>query len=776
MILRPAPALCLILGLVFAVYAPSLANGFAMDDRLVAMGDLDAGRPNTMIVELRPIGDYFAAHYWKGTQSASELYRPVTVLSYALRHHFFGDFPLPAHLANISLHLLGVLLSFWMLRRLGAKLFAATLGSAAFGLHAIHSEVVSAVVGRAELLAFVFGATALVLWEGSRRTPLPARLMRGGAAALLLFLAMGSKETALVWPAFFLVFAAATHWHERRAGMTWGELARAALDVFAVSAIPLVLFLILRARMLDGLPEAAPAIGHLVNQIADSPAVTRWSTALSVWGYGLLLTLFPFHLAADYSSYTFQTIEGLFDLRSLGVLLLFLLILGAAIRRRVRSPGLFVAVACFFGFSFVTSNVPFAIGTIFGERLYYTPSLAIAFLVAWLWQRSSGHALAERLLLFLLGAWLATCATVLCARHPVWADDASLFLHELDNQPGSVRMLLTGSRKLGARGATTLAVETLEQASSIDPENALVWNNLAARHLDARRPELAEKCARRGLEAKHFQGDEDKYKLHCNLGLILFSMSKTEAAIEQMALTLRHNPQFVRAFTELNSWHKQGHITADEIRSLLADVERERPASQPYMQTYRGLLALRDGRRGAGRQLINAALIALPAHEDAVQWTHEVAVQALALGADTVSVPLFQHCLSRRPYDLASFHGLSGSVENGSLPVAELLRWLDGQPEEPTFDLYRAVLLYQQAVKQREEALFRQARAKLETVLPRLPRWRHGGRLVAEARTSLAMACRVLGDEKTAIVHLLTLAADPAMPAFRRRQARELLR
>ena len=77
--------LALVLLVTFAAYVPSLGNGYAMDDRLVAMG-MNAGRKNAMIHELRSVAEYFRSHYWKGSVEEDRLYRPVTVWSYALVH------------------------------------------------------------------------------------------------------------------------------------------------------------------------------------------------------------------------------------------------------------------------------------------------------------------------------------------------------------------------------------------------------------------------------------------------------------------------------------------------------------------------------------------------------------------------------------------------------------------------------------------------------------------------------------------------------------------
>jgi hypothetical protein len=71
--------------IVFGVYAPSVMNHYALHDPLLAKAELPEGDPNPMVAELRPLSDYFAVNYWEGDQGTkTRLYRPVTILSYAL--------------------------------------------------------------------------------------------------------------------------------------------------------------------------------------------------------------------------------------------------------------------------------------------------------------------------------------------------------------------------------------------------------------------------------------------------------------------------------------------------------------------------------------------------------------------------------------------------------------------------------------------------------------------------------------------------------------------
>ena len=129
-------------------------------------------------------------------------------------------------------------------------------------------------------------------------------------------------------------------------------------------------------------------------------------------------------------------------------------------------PRVLLAAAAFFGFGLITSNLPRAIGTIFGERLYYAPSLAASCLVAWLVERGVGRIGGCRVLMVV---WLLVSAGVIVERNWVWKDDATLFLHEAESNPKSVRMLVCAASARLEQGRPDDAVELLRRAVELLP-------------------------------------------------------------------------------------------------------------------------------------------------------------------------------------------------------------------------------------------------------------------------------------------------------------------
>ncbi len=595
-------------------YAPSLVNGYAMDDRLVALGINDAGQPTPRVFELRPLGEYFTTSYWADSRADDRLYRPATTLSFALRHRLFGDAAWPEHAANLLLHLAATALVFALLCRLAAPPAAAAAGAALFGLHAIHSEVVATVVGRPELGGFVGGALAALLVliaeaRGGRQLAL-----RGGAA-LSLLTALLFKENAVGWlgaiPALVLAARAAGNTGTAAPSDERDELRilRVLARLAAVLMPPLALFLLLRQNMIASLSAPADPVLFLVNPLADAAPWTRLATATLVLAYGALLTFAPFRLAADYGAHFFPIVGSFAHPLALVAAALLATLAGAAWRVRRKAPELIAAAAIFFAGALPTANLLFPIGTIFGERLYYAPSLALALVGAWAVGSAARRGRTAPVAL-LLGLWLGASTLVIVERNGVWRDDATLFLHEADHQLRSARMQLTAASVLGERGERESAIHRVERALALEPELALAWNNLAALQLDQGRLAEAEAAARRGLEARHRSAD-DEFKLRANLGLVLGATGNADAAAAELARALALEPGFVRAWQELVLLVRAGAIPAATLPAAVAAVESAGPGI-PYSSLYRGLARLEAGELESAEAELAIAVASVP--------------------------------------------------------------------------------------------------------------------------------------------------------------------
>ena len=459
---RTFPWIAAVLLVTACVFTPALFGDFTADDRSVALGQGDPQRQQ-LVSELRPAAEYLASP------------QPVATWTHALRHVAVGEHALAAHLINLLLHVAATALVYGLLRGLFAGRGAAAVGTLFFGLHAIHSEVVASVAGRAELLAFCGGAGALWLLVRYRHRRPAVRGLGLALAMMAMFAAVGSQETAAMWLPFAALYGLARRWAapaDAPRSPPVGSLPEA-----LALLLPTAAFFWLRVQ---GLGEGAEvAFDSMANPIHDAPLTTRLLTGTVVWGYGLWLTLAPLWLSADYGAAVFPIVEAFDQPAALLSLVAAIALLGVTLMGAVgarRRPSLCVGVAAFVLFGAAVSNLVVPVDAIFAERSYYAPSLALAFVVAWLAPRISPAR--APLALMAAGVWLGASTLTAIDRQRVWRDDATLVLSEIVTQPNSARMHLRAARVLADRGQVRTAIHELEHAITLVPDHAPAWKHL----------------------------------------------------------------------------------------------------------------------------------------------------------------------------------------------------------------------------------------------------------------------------------------------------------
>ena len=145
-----------------------------------------------------PLGNIFQNDFW-GTpitkEQSHKSYRPVTVLTFRLNYLLTEVSPLGYHAVNVLLHA-GVTLLYHQLAGSLLSRLPAALAALLFAVHPVHTEAVTGVVGRAELLASVF--FLVVILQYSKMARQNSVSWRGlMLTSLLICLSMFSKEQGI---------------------------------------------------------------------------------------------------------------------------------------------------------------------------------------------------------------------------------------------------------------------------------------------------------------------------------------------------------------------------------------------------------------------------------------------------------------------------------------------------------------------------------------------------------------------------------------------------
>lgn len=201
--LKRAVLVLLVLAAVFAAYSPSLSGEFVWDDEALILNARS-------IHSLQPLSSYFTRGFWSEDQdyAATNYFRPLVTLSYALDWQLWEGRPQGFHLTNVLVHLINCLLAFLLARKWGARFVPAVAAMAIFGFYPHLTECVAWISGRTDVLAAFFTLLALLAYpvsSGSASTetkadgggPCVRDVGRAFLAALLALTGLFCKEVAI---------------------------------------------------------------------------------------------------------------------------------------------------------------------------------------------------------------------------------------------------------------------------------------------------------------------------------------------------------------------------------------------------------------------------------------------------------------------------------------------------------------------------------------------------------------------------------------------------
>lgn len=457
------------------LYANTAGNGFVLDD-----GSIISANPT--IRSLANLPKLFASDYWEPTIKAGA-YRPLVSASYALNYQVGELDPRGYHLVNVLLHALNAVLFLLLFRRLPVEPTVATAAAFLFAAHAVHTEAVASVVGRAELSCTAFFLSALLCQFAANRPEGPFR-RRYIAALLLYFMALLCKENAVTLPGVVLLHDLAYGpWRGKRLLPRLERVVRdRSFRVYAGYLAVTIVYLAIRWLVL-GRGEPVNPTAPLDNPLVSLQLPWRLLNALAVaWRYTGLL-IFPLHLSYDYSYDAFPMLASFANPRAI-VLVASTAVLAFWLWLRPRWPDLFFAL----GFALVTfsvvSNVFVLIGTIMGERLLYLPSAGFCLAVALVLRRTCkrlplapGAASAVFVGIFVVAVGLHSWRTIVRNRN--WASEDSLFLHDLAIYPGSAKVVNNAAVRMIVLKRPAEAVPLLRRATAIAPRDVRPFVTLA---------------------------------------------------------------------------------------------------------------------------------------------------------------------------------------------------------------------------------------------------------------------------------------------------------
>lgn len=505
-----------VLAVVFCCYLPSLANDFVNWD------------DDVHFLENRSVASLDWAHIKDiFTTTVNHTYVPLTTLTFAIEHKFFGFDPFYFHLNNVLLHMIVTALVLMLSRRLGLSVVASSLAALIFGIHPLHVESVAWVTERKDVLYSVFYLMSVLTYLkylDSRRKRLLSLSVALGVLSIL------SKSMALSLPLILLL----CDWYYLR------KITKR--DVF--NKIYYAVFLV-PVAWVSYYSNASILKIHSLNDVL----VWIWSfnfylMKFFVPGETMLFYPSPFPVSIQNPAYLSNVIVFV----AICVLFWF--------RRRER---LFVFALCFYlGSIFFLLRFHVTIDCV-ADRFMYLPSAGLCMVVA---------AGAERLLeyskknnfifyaiLIALTGVLFVCVETTLQRTLVWKNSVSLWQNQLDNNAATARWL---------------AFNKLGDAYFEDPQIKQALNRLAQDRLLEERGVFNSEYAQGqkvkdtqkivyviGLYQKSIDDKPDYAEPYFNLGRLYEALGDVSTSIYFYEETCRRNNHHFMAFLSLGDMYRR---------------------------------------------------------------------------------------------------------------------------------------------------------------------------------------------------------------------------
>lgn len=433
--------------LTILAYSNSLQGDFVWDDIYLVKENPDLRTPAAL-------PRLFVSQFRISADETTPFYRPVAMVSFLLDYQIWKLNPYGYHLTNLLLHLATTVLFYLV----GRKLFSDTaviVATFIFALHPIHTESVSFISGRTDVLCAMFYLAALWLYLTEKH-----KMLCRSAAVLCFAAALLAKEMAVTLP---VILVALDLWVKGEKPSV-RQVSRY-LPYVAV----IMLYFVIRKTALAGQSLPLPSEAAFLFGLKTAP--------LMIIKY-LGVLIFPWTLN---SFYVVDTRLGLTDPVVLAgwVVILGLVVTIIIFRKK--------AAWCFSAFCFLATLLPVLnllhVGSVpMAERFAYIPSMGFAWFLGLAFKQGLES---DR------DAWKYGTAAVLATlclfysgrtfvRNMDWRNDFVLYVRMVDTSPNSAVAHFNLGCVYRDQKDYQLAHRHWQEAARLNPRHAGAHNNLGA--------------------------------------------------------------------------------------------------------------------------------------------------------------------------------------------------------------------------------------------------------------------------------------------------------
>uniref|UniRef100_A0A2C9JYV8 dolichyl-phosphate-mannose--protein mannosyltransferase n=1 Tax=Biomphalaria glabrata TaxID=6526 RepID=A0A2C9JYV8_BIOGL len=486
-------------------YINGVPGDFVHDDVLAILHNRDVTGESDLLAIF--YNDFWGVSMQDSTSHKS--YRPLCVLSFRLDYYLSGGDSRWFHVVNIMLHALVVFVLTQVCQNVLKMSSLATLvATSLFAVHPIHTEAVTGIVGRADVLAAVLYLLSFYMYTSavtksqlerdvndnlaeSASASFPAKqLIRVASSMALALAAMLTKETGITVLGVSLVYDLIT---SRKHVLKWLKPGLTAETKQFISRVTIIIItilslLIMRMAMMN---FEKPSFKHEDNPASFSTSITtRIFTFNYIAFYNFWLLLSPSLLCYDWTGGSIPLIKSLLDHRNICTILFYSVMIWSCWRcvRKMfldqsaveKQLHLFLLSVSLMVIPFSpASNMFFRVGFVIAERILYIPSIGFCILIAQGFQILCS-ALARFKSIFtaaMLALMLVMAAKTVC-RNQVWESRETLFRSGVRDLPQNAKVHYNMGNFLKDEGNKTGAEYHYRQAIRLNPFHPSYHSNL----------------------------------------------------------------------------------------------------------------------------------------------------------------------------------------------------------------------------------------------------------------------------------------------------------
>lgn len=427
-----------ILGFIF--YANSFQNEYCLDDGIVILKNDYVQQGVKGIPKILSTDAYDSFYRQMGAKQelAGGRYRPLSVVTFAIEQELFGseeqvkppdDVAFVRHVLNVIFYILSIVVLLYFLRNFIFKNtpLVAFITCLIFLIHPIHTEVISNVKSRDEILSFLFVILTFIAVLRYREGKDKKNLFYG---LFFYFLALLSKEYAIT----LLILIP----------MLLYIVSSDSLQKSIISTIPYflvaLLYLYIRFRIV-GVGKTGENADVLNAPFKFATSSERLATKFEILNRYLKLIFYPHPLSSDYSYSTIPYVNFGNGKVWLAILI-HLSLVGTTLVLFFKRHIIAFALAFYLLHLALVCNLFMEIGATMGERLVYNSSFGFAMILA-IGINFGLEKIKENKIKLITGSLLAAvvifwCADKVIKRNAQWKTDSILFIADAETVPNSV--------------------------------------------------------------------------------------------------------------------------------------------------------------------------------------------------------------------------------------------------------------------------------------------------------------------------------------------------